>query len=58
MLLGFINRSQKLSTRPPEAIAASEQLIKELSGTAIPEYVLTYGMLTLTLYVMSMYEFD
>ena len=43
IFLGYINRQKKTVAVPPESVAASVQLTKDLSGTAIPEYVLTYG---------------
>jgi hypothetical protein len=46
VFLGYINRPQKPGSLPPKSIAASKQLMKDLSETAIPEYVLTYGKIT------------
>lgn len=43
IFLGYINRPKKILAVPAESAAASVQLTKDLSGTAIPEYVLTYG---------------
>jgi hypothetical protein len=43
VFLGFINQENVPSSTPPEALAVFGELTKNLSGTAIPEYVLTYG---------------
>lgn len=45
IFLGYINRPKKILAVPAESAAASVQLTKDLSGTAIPEYVLTYAPL-------------
>jgi hypothetical protein len=41
--LGFVNNSPRAILIPPESLAISAELAKNLSGTAIPQYVLTYG---------------
>jgi hypothetical protein len=46
--LGFVNNRPKTISIPAESIALSAKVARNLSGTAIPEYVLTYGM-TLTI---------
>jgi hypothetical protein len=52
IFLGFINRPKKILAVPPDSAAASAELIKDLSGTAIPGYVLTYGTAILNRYFM------
>jgi hypothetical protein len=42
--LGFVNNRPTPILIPAESIALSAEVAKNLSGTAIPEYVLTYGM--------------
>jgi hypothetical protein len=56
VFLGYINRPHKASTVPPESVAASAQLAKDLSGTAIPEYVLTYGTTCPVIYIWMYYN--
>lgn len=43
VFLGFINQEHIPSSTPPESRVVFEEVAENLSGTAIPEYVLTYG---------------
>jgi hypothetical protein len=46
VFLGFVNKAHSAASIPPESLALFNKLTKDLSGTAIPEYVLTYGTTT------------
>lgn len=52
IFLGYINRPRKITSVPEKSAAASAKLVKDLSGSPIPEYVVTYGMLPRPLYAV------
>jgi len=51
-LLSYWNKGFKAVPIPPDSIKLSQELAKNLSDTAIPSYVLEYGMFLLTLMVL------
>lgn len=46
VFLGFVNKAHGAASIPSDSLAVFNKLAKELSGTAIPEYVLEYGTAT------------
>lgn len=46
VFLGLVNKAHSAASIPRESRDLFEKLTKDLSGTAVPEYVFTYGTAT------------
>ena len=53
VFLGWINNRPVAILIPAKSVALSAELAKNFAGTAIPEFVLTYGTFSIARYSMN-----
>lgn len=53
VFLGWVNNRSVTILIPAESVALSAELAKNFAGTAVPEFVLTYGTFPVVRYPMN-----